>query len=52
LRGRDYLLPDDIKELFYPILQHRLVLSPTAEIQGQTQRAVLDRILDSVAAPR
>ncbi|MCB9727009.1 MAG: MoxR family ATPase [Deltaproteobacteria bacterium] len=52
LRGRDYVLPDDVKVLYHPTLRHRVVLSPGAEVEGLTHDAVLDRILATVAAPR
>jgi MoxR-like ATPase len=52
LRGRDYVLPDDVKALYHSALRHRIVLSPGAEVEGLTHDAVLDRILATVAAPR
>ncbi|MER0239272.1 MoxR family ATPase [Fulvimarina sp. MAC8] len=52
LDGRDYAIPDDVKELFLPVMRHRIVLSPTAEIEGRSPDAVLEAILDQVAAPR
>ncbi len=50
--GRDFVLPDDIKTLLIPALRHRVVLSPTAEIEGRTTDDVLDAILAAVPAPR
>ncbi len=52
LYGRDFVIPDDIKELSRPILRHRLPLSPGAEIEGTTVGLVLDGILDQVPVPR
>jgi MoxR-like ATPase len=52
LQGRDYVLPDDVKALAVPALQHRLVLAPGAEIEGTTTESALRAILDQVAAPR
>jgi len=52
LDGRDYALPDDVKSLFIPVMRHRIVLGPAAEIEGRTPRAVLDAILDRTEAPR
>jgi len=52
LDGRDYALPDDVKGLFVPVMRHRIVLGPAAEIEGRTPRAVLEGILDRTEAPR
>ncbi|MEL6947267.1 MAG: MoxR family ATPase [Pseudomonadota bacterium] len=52
LDGRDYALPDDVKRLFVPAIAHRLVVSPTAEIEGRTATDILEGIVNQVAAPR
>ncbi|QDL91052.1 MoxR family ATPase [Paroceanicella profunda] len=52
LDGRDYALPDDVKRLCGPALRHRIVLGPTAEIEGRSPDDVLANILDQVEAPR
>ncbi len=52
LDGRDFVIPDDVKQLCPPLLGHRLVPSPGAEIEGDTPRAVVARILEEMAAPR
>ncbi|MET3601797.1 MoxR family ATPase [Martelella mangrovi] len=52
LDGRDYAIPDDVKGLFIPVMRHRIVLGPAAEIEGRTPRAVLEAILDRTEAPR
>jgi MoxR-like ATPase len=52
LRGRDFVIPDDVKELMLPVLRHRVVLSPSAEIEGAVVDSVLDSILESLPAPR
>jgi MoxR-like ATPase len=52
LQGRDFVIPDDVKTLALPVLRHRLVLSPGAEIEGLGADRVLREILDQVAAPR
>src|SRR6516164_3504115 len=52
LRGRDFVIPDDIKALALPVLRHRLVLSPGAEIEGRSADRILREILDQTAAPR
>ena len=52
LAGRDYALPDDVKRLYLPAMRHRVVLSPTAEIEGRTTDEVLEAILARTQAPR
>jgi MoxR-like ATPase len=49
--GRDYVTPDDVKELCVPILNHILVLKPEAELEGLTTTAVINRILSDVEVP-
>ncbi len=43
--GRDYALPDDVKALAVPVLAHRLVLSPSAEVAGRAASAVMADIV-------
>ena len=50
--GRDYAIPDDVQALIIPSMRHRIVLGPTAEIEGRTPEDVLNNILNRVAAPR
>ena len=52
MTGRGYVIPDDIKRLAAPVLRHRLVLKPEAEIEGLTADDVIRLILDSVEVPR
>ena len=52
LQGRDFVIPDDIKTLAVPLMRHRVVLSPLAEIEGQSADRILREILDRTAAPR
>lgn len=52
LRGRDYVVPGDVKEVFIPTLAHRMILSGRAESQGKTPEQVLKSILDATPAPR
>ena len=52
LRGRDYVVPGDVKEVFLPTVAHRLILSPKAEGQGITAEQVLGNIAAAVPAPR
>ena len=52
LEGRDYALPDDVQTLFTPAMRHRIVLGPSAEIEGRTPDDVLTAILNRQDAPR
>lgn len=52
LRGRDYVVPGDVKEVFIPTLAHRMILTGRAESQGKTPEQVLKSILDVTPAPR
>jgi MoxR-like ATPase len=49
--GRSYVVPDDIKALAPAVLEHRLVLSPEAQMRGTSASAVLTGVLDSVPVP-
>ncbi len=46
IRGRDHVLPDDIKELASFVLPHRLIIRPEAELRGRTVGRILQEILD------
>ncbi len=52
MNGRDFVIPDDIKELAVPILRHRIILKPEAEIDGLKTDKVIENILSSVKVPR
>lgn len=52
LDGRDYAIPDDAKALIIPAFRHRIVLGPTAEIEGRTADDVLTTIVNRLEAPR
>ncbi len=48
IRGRDYVEPDDIKSIFYPVMNHRLILSPEAEIEQVRISEIIENILADV----
>ncbi|NOY75886.1 MAG: AAA domain-containing protein [Kiritimatiellaeota bacterium] len=52
IAGRDFVTPDDIKDLAVPILGHRIILKPEFEIEGLSVPEVIDQILREVAIPR
>jgi MoxR-like ATPase len=51
LAGRDFVLPDDIKEIAPNVLEHRVVLRPNAELRGLTPAAVLEEVLATESVP-
>ncbi|MEX2598373.1 MAG: MoxR family ATPase [Dehalococcoidia bacterium] len=51
LDGRTFVLPDDVKELAFPALGHRLILSSAARIQGSTASDAIADVLERVAVP-
>lgn len=50
--GREFASPDDVRTLVPSVFNHRLILSPEAELQGRRPEAVLAAISDAVPAPR
>lgn len=52
LRGRDYVTPDDIKELAAPVLEHRLIMNPEAEMEGFSLDDLLRQIFEQTPVPR
>jgi MoxR-like ATPase len=49
--GRGYILPDDIKALAHPVLEHRLILNPESRLRRMTSQRVLQEILHEVPVP-
>ena len=52
LDGRDFVIPDDVKQLAPALLRHRLILSPAAEIDGRMVEEVVNSIIETIEAPR
>jgi MoxR-like ATPase len=52
IEGRDFVTPDDIRSMAYPVLSHRVVLRPEYEIEGVTVREAVQKLLERVAVPR
>ncbi|TZF85108.1 AAA family ATPase, partial [Lysobacter lacus] len=50
--GRDFVTPDDVREVALPALRHRIGLSPELQLEGQSTDAVLQALLARVDAPR
>ncbi|MEM7028268.1 MAG: MoxR family ATPase [Chloroflexota bacterium] len=51
IRGRDFVLPDEVKYLAPFVLTHRLVISPQVRLRGRTPETVLDEIIETVPVP-
>jgi MoxR-like ATPase len=52
MRGRDFVTPEDIKEIAAPVLRHRVILTPEKEMEGIDTDTVIKLIVDSVEVPR
>jgi MoxR-like ATPase len=52
LQNRDFVTPDDIKFVCYPVLRHRVMLTPEKEMEGTSVDAVIQQIIDKVEIPR
>ena len=51
LDGRDYVLPDDVREVLHPVLDHRVLLDVDRELRGATVPAAIDEVLGQVPVP-
>lgn len=51
MSGRDYVIPDDVKEIAIPVLSHRLIMSPSSRMEGKSMEEVLNRLLNKVVIP-
>jgi len=52
LEGRDFLIPDDVKSAALPVLRHRVMMKPEAELEGLDSDRVLTEIINSVEVPK
>jgi MoxR-like ATPase len=52
IRGRDFIIPDDVKEIAYPALRHRIILTPEKEMEGKNADEIITQILNRVEVPR
>jgi MoxR-like ATPase len=52
LGGRDFVTPDDVRFMAPPVLRHRLILTPDAELEGTRPDQVITAVLNSVPVPR
>lgn len=52
MSGREFVVPDDVKSLAFPVLRHRVVLTPEAEVEGRSSDDELRALLETLEAPR
>ena len=52
LQGRDFITPDDVKFIAPSVLQHRLILTAEAEMEGHTPAKVVQRLIEKVEGPK
>jgi MoxR-like ATPase len=52
LEGRDFMIPDDVKSSALPVLRHRVMMRPEAELEGLDSDRVLTEIINSVEVPK
>jgi len=52
VRGKSYVTPDEVRDVLFPVLRHRVRLTPEAEIEGLTADACLESLAKRVAVPR
>ena len=52
INGRDFVIPQDIKNALAPVLNHRVILTPEREMEGMTTESVIQMITESVEIPR
>ena len=52
IRGRDFVTPEDIKEVSYAVLRHRIMVSPEREMEGLTTDEIIRQILENIEIPR
>lgn len=52
IKGRDFITPDDIKEMALPVLRHRILLTPEKEMDGTSADTIICQIIDRTEVPR
>jgi MoxR-like ATPase len=52
IRGRDFVTPEDIQFVAKPVLNHRLILTPEAEMEGLTTEDIVNEIIQTIEVPR
>ena len=52
LHGRDFVTPEDVKQATYPVLQHRVIVTPEREMEGITSKQIIAQIIETIEVPR
>ena len=52
MRGRDFVIPDDVQYVAFHVINHRIILTPEAEMEGMTEVDLIQEIIKSVEVPR
>ena len=52
INGRDFVTPDDVREVVHPALRHRILLTPEKEMEGKTPDDIVKTILERIEVPR
>ncbi|HUT75386.1 MAG TPA: MoxR family ATPase [Armatimonadota bacterium] len=52
VQGRTFVIPDDVQDMAHPVLRHRIILRPEAEIEGLTAEGLIDGVISAVPVPR
>jgi len=52
MNGRDFVTPDDIRFVSYPVLNHRIILMPEREMEGFSTKDVINDIIQKIEVPR
>ncbi|MEP7371789.1 MAG: MoxR family ATPase [Chitinophagaceae bacterium] len=52
MQGRDFVTPEDIREVVVPVLRHRIILSPDKEMEGVSEEEVIKQIIQGMDVPR
>ena len=50
-KGRDYVMPDDIKALAFPVLEHRMATRPEAQMRGLSVSNLISDVMSSIRVP-
>jgi MoxR-like ATPase len=51
IRGRNYVLPDDVKRIAAPVMTHRLILKPESRLRKVTTEQIVQDVIDEIAVP-
>jgi MoxR-like ATPase len=52
MNGRDFVTPEDIKQVAVPVLQHRIIVTPEREMEGMTSKQIVNQIIQTIEIPR